>query len=369
MAFKIAFRRFLTALVKKYLKTQFTKILKGKENNMVDIFSISVLLDQTELVLKRGESATLTATVLPASLANKNVIWSSNDTSIATVDNGRVLGLKEGVTNVIAISAFDNTVAASCKVIVSNDILVSSIEINPATTMYPGNTANFTVSVFPLDATNKSVLWSSDDPSVASVDPQSGFVTALKQGTTMIRATAQDIGGVSACYELTVEYPYPAYISDGVKTYSYALDGNTSLSKNFKVEEFQCKDGSDEILIDMQLVRYLQQIRDWAGGSITINSGYRTPSWNAHPKVQGAPNSMHLYGKAADIVCSTKTPLELAKKAELLEAPGIEWNDVGKYTHIDTRAVKYYFKRVPVKNEEGKEVGKNITVDTFQDLS
>ena len=51
------------------------------------------------------------------------------------------------------------------------------------------------------------------------------------------------------------------------------------------------------------------------------------------------------------------------------DGPGIEWNDVGKYTHIDTRAVKYYFKRVLVKNEEGKKVAKNITVDTFQDLS
>ena len=330
---------------------------------MVDIFSISVLLDQTELVLKRGESATLTATVLPASLANKNVIWSSNDTSIATVDNGRVLGIKEGVTNVIAISAFDNTVAASCKVIVSNDILVSSIEINPATTMYPGNTANFTVSVFPLDATNKSVLWSSDDPSVASVAPNSGLVTALKQGTTMIRATAQDIGGVSACYELTVEYPYPAYISDGVKTYSYALDGNTSLSKNFKVEEFQCKDDSDEILIDMALVRYLQQIRDWAGGSITINSGYRTPSYN---KEKGfSPTSKHMLGKAADIVCSTKTPLELARKAQCLNIPGIEWNPVKHYTHVDTRTGNDWWTQYA---EDENEEGYFIDIESFYDV-
>jgi len=335
---------------------------------MVDIYTISVILDQSKLILKRGESQTLTATVLPASIANRNVSWHSNNTNIATVNNGRVLGLNEGVTTVYAVSAFDNTVSASCKVIVSNDVLVSSILIEPNTdTMYPGNTANFTASVLPLNATNKSVIWSSDDPSIATVAPNSGVVSALKHGTTMIRATAKDMGGESACYELVVEYPYPAYISDGVKTYSYALDGNTSLSKDFKVREFRCKDGTDEILIDMALVRYLQQIRDWAGGSITINSGYRTPSHNASEG--GSDTSKHMLGKAADIICSTKTPLELAKKAELLEMPGIEWNDVGKYTHIDTRAVKYYFKRVLVPDENGEEKPRNITVKTFLDLN
>ena len=311
---------------------------------MIDANVITVDLNKSKLILKRGESETLTATVLPAHLANRNVNWRSDNTNIATITNGTVLGLNEGVTRVYAVSAYDNTVSASCKVIVSDDVLVSSILIEPNTdTMYPGNTANFTASVLPLNATNKSVIWSSDDPSIATVAPNSGVVSALKQGTTMIRATAKDMGGESACYELVVEYPYPAYISDGVKTYSYALDGNTSLSKNFKVREFQCKDGTDEILIDMALVRYLQKIRDWAGSSITVNSGYRTPSHNK--KVGGSDTSKHMQGKAADIVCSNKTPLELARKAEDLGMPGIEWNPVKHYTHVDTRTGNAWWRQ------------------------
>ena len=138
----------------------------------------------------------------------------------------------------------------------------------------------------------------------------------------------------------------PTYLVDqltGIQTFSYLRDGEKNLSKNFKVKEFRCKDGSDEILIDMALVVYLQAIRDWAGASITINSGYRTPNHNA--SIGGASNSQHIYGKAVDIVCSDKTPLQLAQRAETLGMKGIEWNaDLG-YTHIDTRTTKWYVKR------------------------
>lgn len=313
--------------------------------NVNTISNISVTLNQTKLILKRGESGMLSATVTPENITNKSVIWYSDDTNIATVDNGRVLGLCEGVTTIYAASVVDSGICGKCKVIVSNDILVNDIWINPSTmTMYPGDSASFTASVIPLDATNRTVIWSSDDPSVASVAACSGLVSAHKPGTTKIRATAMDYSGESACCELVVESPYLVdRYGDEVITFSYALDGNKPLSKNFKVREFRCKDGSDEILIDMELVRNLQKIRDWAGASITINSGYRTPSHNA--SIGGATRSQHIYGKAADIICSGKTPLQLAQKAETLGMMGIEWNDDLNYTHIDTRTNKWHVKR------------------------
>ena len=115
----------------------------------------------------------------------------------------------------------------------------------------------------------------------------------------------------------------------------------------------------------MALVRYLQQIRDWAGGSITINSGYRTPSHNAKPEVGGSPTSKHLLGKAADIVCSTKTPLELARKAEDLGMPGIEWNPIGNYTHIDTRTDEQWWTRYAGKVNG---VSQYIDIESFYDV-
>lgn len=57
-----------------------------------------------------------------------------------------------------------------------------------------------------------------------------------------------------------------------VKTYSVKTDGNMKLSANFVVKEFQCKDGTDQVLIDLDLVKLLQAIRDKMGATITINS-------------------------------------------------------------------------------------------------
>ena len=172
---------------------------------------------------------------------------------------------------------------------------------------------------------------------------------------------------VSASCKVTVSNDM-TYLADvygnAVVRFSYREHGNLPLSKNFKVREFQCKDGTDEILIDMQLVRYLQQIRDWAGGSITVSSGYRTPSHNK--KVGGSSTSKHMLGKAADIICSTKTPLELAKKAEQLGVPGIEWNPVKHYTHIDTRTGNNWWTQY-AKDNNGK--GYFITIESFYDVT
>lgn len=123
-----------------------------------------------------------------------------------------------------------------------------------------------------------------------------------------------------------------------VQTYSLANDGDTNLTTNFKVKEFKCKDGTDPILIDSDLVDYLQSIRDWAGKAVTVNSGYRTTSYNK--KIGGSTNSYHVKGQAADIVVSSKTPLEVARKAEELGMKGIIKYDT--FVHVDTRTTKYF---------------------------
>ena len=63
-----------------------------------------------------------------------------------------------------------------------------------------------------------------------------------------------------------------------IRQYSLAKDGNRKLAPDFKVREFRCKDGSDEILVDEALVLLLQCIREHFGKAVTITSGYRTPA-------------------------------------------------------------------------------------------
>ncbi|RIX60484.1 hypothetical protein D3P08_02695 [Paenibacillus nanensis] len=90
-----------------------------------------------------------------------------------------------------------------------------------------GNTlAPPAVSVYPVDAANRAIAWSSADESVAMVDPVTGLVTGIGAGTTMITATALDASGVTASYTLQVaDGPVAYYKFDGDLNNSTALFG------------------------------------------------------------------------------------------------------------------------------------------------
>ena len=123
-----------------------------------------------------------------------------------------------------------------------------------------------------------------------------------------------------------------------LKAYSVAKDGATYISKNFRVREFRCQDGSDVVFIESDLVDILQKIRDHFGKAVTINSAFRTASHNK--KVGGATYSQHLYGKAADIKVSGVAP---SKVAEYVETLMPNTGGIGRYstfTHVDVRATK-----------------------------
>ncbi len=118
-----------------------------------------------------------------------------------------------------------------------------------------------------------------------------------------------------------------------VHTYSRSRDGEKRLSEHFKVKEFACKDGSDTVLIDQQLVYYCEMIRIHFGKPITVNSGYRTPAYNK--RVGGAGGSYHMKGMAADIVVSGVSPQRVAQYAEEIGVQAL--HAYNTFTHIDTR--------------------------------
>ena len=130
-----------------------------------------------------------------------------------------------------------------------------------------------------------------------------------------------------------------------IRQYSLAKDGATLLAPGFRVREFRCKDGSDEIFVDEALVLLLQCIREHFGKAVTITSGYRTPAHNA--KVGGSKSSQHLLGRAADIQVAGTSVEDVAAYAESLLP---DWGGVGRYpvkagratgwVHVDTRANK-----------------------------
>lgn len=110
------------------------------------------------------------------------------------------------------------------------------------------------------------------------------------------------------------------------------------VSEHFKAKEFQCKDKTDGILIATELLETLEKIRNHYNAPVIINSGYRTPSWNQ--KVNGASNSYHCKGMAADIEVKGHSSREVAKYADSIMDQGgvIKYTN---FTHIDVREERY----------------------------
>ncbi len=91
---------------------------------------------------------------------------------------------------------------------------------------------------------------------------------------------------------------------------SDAKINNIRVAPNFLLREFECRDGSHQVVLHRELLERLQALRDMLSRPVIINSGYRNPAHNA--AVGGGPDSYRLRGMAADIRVPGLSPAELA---------------------------------------------------------
>ena len=174
---------------------------------------ISVGLNKSEASLKVGETTTLTATVNPSNAANKSVTWSSNNTNAATVDsNGKVTAKAVGTAD-ITVKTVDGGKTATCKVTVLA-IPTTSLEIDRTEAQIDiGDSFVINATVKPDNATNKKLIWVSDNTNIATVD-ENGRVTGKSAGKTDITVRTAD-SNIPAVCTVTV----------GVLTESISLKG------------------------------------------------------------------------------------------------------------------------------------------------
>ena len=158
----------------------------------------------TAVKLKVGDTSDLKVNVIPSTSHNQKINWTSEDPSVASVnENGKVTGHKIGTTviNAVADDKANNAKASFNISVCPAD--VTSIYLQNLT-LTEGDTGNIVSTVDPSNAFDPSLTWDSSDKTVATVD-NNGKVTALKAGTTTITAKSVSTPSVSGTCTVTVE--------------------------------------------------------------------------------------------------------------------------------------------------------------------
>ncbi|GHV09761.1 hypothetical protein FACS1894162_1090 [Bacteroidia bacterium] len=169
---------------------------KTTDGNKTATCAVTVTIPVTGVTLNKSTTTiiginsteTLTATVAPSNATNKAVTWSSSNTAVATVNSTTgVVTAVAGGTATITAKTTDGNKTTTCAVTVT--IPVTGVTLNKtATTLVVGSTEKLTATVAPSNATNKTITWTSDDESIATVNSATGLVTAKAVGTTTINA-------------------------------------------------------------------------------------------------------------------------------------------------------------------------------------
>lgn len=177
---------------------------------MDDEQRVKLYIDATEsevYPMLVGESLVLEYVSTPAAseVTFPSVVWTSSDDAVVTVDQeGHVRAVAAGTAVVTVRPDTPNRIAVANLTIVVSETLVPATAIDvtvahdywdregttPA--CYEGETMTMSATITPADATYKSVKWTSEDESIATVDMITGVVTGVKQGYTNIVATALD---------------------------------------------------------------------------------------------------------------------------------------------------------------------------------
>lgn len=200
-----------------------------------------VSLNLTHAVVILNETKQLIATITPSDATNQELIWQTNNPTVATIsENGLIEGKSVGYA-VITVTTKDGNHSASCSVTVKEKdipvpeiISVESILLNKTTlTLVQGKSETLLATILPENATNKVAHWASSHPEIASVDGF-GKVTAHKVGSTQIIVTAQDssAGTKQAICEVTVT-------TNEITSSTYVIEGNriSNISPNQNLQE------------------------------------------------------------------------------------------------------------------------------------
>lgn len=161
-------------------------------------------LSAEKTTLIPGEETLITYTIDPQDVTDADQLeieWSSSDEAVCQVSAAKVLAVGTGAADVVA-KIKGTAITGMLRILVS-PVLVESVSLNvQQTTVTVGKGMRLVPRILPANATDQRLIWSSEDPQVASVDQ--GVVLGLTEGTATIRVRTVD-GGKSAVCQVTVK--------------------------------------------------------------------------------------------------------------------------------------------------------------------
>ena len=149
--------------------------------------------DTTSIVANVDDRLNIKPTIYPQNATNKDLIWASDNESVAKVDqNGNVVFVGFG-SGYITAKTNDGSKTAKCYFYVTDTKVHQIILASSSKLVEVGRTLQLTATIFPSEAINKNITFSSSNENIATVD-SNGLVYGLSAGNVTISATTEDGG-------------------------------------------------------------------------------------------------------------------------------------------------------------------------------
>ena len=219
-----------SATIRASLSDKTASISVVVESDVVRVTNVSV--NENKVQLKAGKTyKKLKVEVFPNSATNKNVIWKSSNSKVASVDqSGKITAHSKGKATITVTSSENSAMYQNIEVTVTYD--VSLVLEYSSKSISVGNSFTLKAKVLPAEV-NQKIKWSSNNKKVATVD-QNGKITAVAAGTATITAESVEDSSKKQNCKVIVKDKYTVIINPSHQPTNSTVSSNAKFNTEMK---------------------------------------------------------------------------------------------------------------------------------------
>jgi uncharacterized protein YjdB len=200
---------------------------------------------KSALTIVVGQQDSLKVVVQPAGSVYPKLFWSSSNTAVAIVNSVGVITAKTIGNTTITVKTADSKLFATSQITVTTDHLTGFKLDSTEVLLLAGSSVKMGYTLTPASVLNKQVTWTTDNSSIATVQPD-GTINAIAKGTCNLTATATE-GNLSVkipVYVVDLDFDIEAFINYEATTVS----GEPGENVSYKLINYT--------VFDLQIVKY-----------------------------------------------------------------------------------------------------------------